>query len=110
MSLIHTFRPPVRGPFPWLAGLCLLALPAVVRAGGPIAGTTTGLPVRWDTSQSVTYVVDKGPLGSRNHATAVRLIERGFQPWMDAPLANAAIEPAGELSQDITGRNVLSFL
>jgi hypothetical protein len=111
MALIDTPCRLSRGCRVWLTALALLAgLPVAVWAGGPFLVTTSGQPFRWDSSQAIRYRVDKGALGTRNHDAAVRMVQQGFQTWLDVPTARIQVQPAGELTQDITGRNVMAFL
>jgi hypothetical protein len=87
-----------------------LALSGPARAGGPAFLTSDGQPYRWDNSQPVRYALDAGPLGPRSHEAAVRLVQQAFGVWENVPAARLQFGYAGQLSQDITARNMMSFL
>src|SRR5262245_13000004 len=98
---------------PWLLAFCgalLSVCPSPASAGGPLALTAKGQPFRWSTTRPLRYWVDAGPLGSRDHAQAIALIEAGFRTWQAASSAAPAVERPSEATRDLTGKNVLSYL
>jgi hypothetical protein len=88
----------------------LVVVQGSAQAGGPIVVTANGRPYRYDAARPVRYAVDGGPLGSRSHAEAVALAEQAFRTWAGVPTAQLRFEAAGELAQDIGGRDLLPFL
>jgi hypothetical protein len=112
MSSSQVFWSPAR--VSWRRGAAALALVAgtlsPVHAGGPFAVSSSGEPFRWDASKPVQYEVDRGPLGSRSHDTAVQFVNAAIDAWQKLPTARLEIQAAGELPRDITGRNVVEFL
>jgi hypothetical protein len=90
--------------------LSMVGCPGTAWAGGPVAAGTDGLPMSWDTSRPIRYQVDLGGLDTRSHETAVSIVQAAFRSWTSVPTAQLTVEYAGRLSQDITGRNVDSFL
>lgn len=79
----------------------------IVRAGLPIASTPSGNLVQW--RGSITYTPDQGALGSLSNAQAVALISEIFGVWESVPTASLSVQQSGQLSQDVTAANYLSF-
>jgi hypothetical protein len=92
------------------AAALLAAALSMARASGPLSYTTDGRAYRLDATKPVRWVVDAGPLGNRTHEQAVALTDRAWRTWEAVPTARLQFERAGELPQNIDGRNVMSFL
>ncbi|HZS06909.1 MAG TPA: pre-peptidase C-terminal domain-containing protein [Blastocatellia bacterium] len=95
-----------------LCGVMALTLASVggtrkVSAGLPIAATPSGNLVAW--RGNITYTVDQGTLGSLSNAQAAALVSDIFNVWMSVPTASLSIQQSGQLSQDVTAANYLSF-
>jgi hypothetical protein len=91
--------------------LVLLAgVPRVSRvdAGGPLLVTKSGSAFRW--RQRIPYTPDLGTLGRLSNSQAVALVAEAFQPWQNVSTARVQVQQDGQLSEDITERNVMSFL
>lgn len=88
----------------------LLGGPGTAEAGVPIYTGLAGEPLAFDTSVPVAYLLDRGEFGSRSHARAAELVAQAFQRWQQATGGRLKVQSAGELSQDLTGANVLLFL
>jgi hypothetical protein len=58
----------------------------------------------------VRFLVDRGALGRHSHDTAVAIARNGAGLWESVPSARLRFQAVGELSRDITGSSVLSFL
>jgi uncharacterized protein (TIGR03437 family) len=95
-----------------VCGALVLALAGVrsggkVNAGLPIAATPSGNLVGW--RGTVTYTPDQGALGSLSNAEAVALVNEIFGIWKSVPTASLDAQQNGQLSQDVTAANYLSF-
>lgn len=88
----------------------LLAVLSPVRAGGPLELDSENRPLRWDPATPVRYLVDRGPLGPHSHDAAVAMARDAAAMWESVPTARLRFQAAGELSRDITGSSVLTFL
>ncbi len=88
----------------------LLTAPGMALGGGPLAVTTDGVPVGWDTANPVPYHTDQGGLGSLSNTDAVALVETLFARWADVPTATIAFNRAGTTTVDINASNFGPFL
>ena len=80
----------------------LLTAPGMAIGGGPLAVTTDGVPVGWDTANPVPYHTDQGGLGSLSNTDAVALVETLFARWADVPTATIAFNRAGTTIIQVT--------
>ena len=107
-----------RFPASALAGAALILfalLPAAAHAGGPkfIAGVSyfnssvLGQPVRWPNGQ-VGYYIDQGPLNaSVSNQQATAMVDAAAALWSAVPTAGVALTDKGELSEDVSGSNIV---
>jgi hypothetical protein len=82
-------------------------------AGGPMyvtgpAATQPGQPYRWALNP-IPYQTDWGGLGNQTNAQANEIVSTGFQTWQNAATANIKFQYTGQLSNDITSDNILTF-
>ena len=88
----------------------VLAVPAALLAGGPLAVTTNGVPVGWNPATPVPYYTDRGALGSLSNTEAVALVKTLFARWQDVPTATIAFNRAGTTAVDVNASNFGPFL
>jgi len=98
-----------------LAGLLLLLLPPGIRAGEPkyVAGASyfnpsvMGKPIAWPQG-NVTYYTDQGNLSPLlNGSAADAFVADGFARWTAVSTAALSAVRGGQLSEDVSGANVL---
>jgi len=80
-----------------------------VNAGGPLLVTPSGRPYTW-ARRDRTYTPDQGRLGRLSNSDAVALVTAAFQVWGEVPTARIQFSQAGQLSQDVTHLNFMSFI
>lgn len=80
---------------------------APARAGLPLAVTPSGRMIAW--RSTITYHVDRGPLGALSNAQAVALVQELFQVWQDVPTASLSLQMAGMLPEDVTAANYATY-
>ncbi len=100
----------IRGFVGVMLFFCLIVPASIIKAGGPINVNNFGVPFRWDSSKIVMFVPDQGSLGFLSNSTAVQMVNELFQVWEDIPTALIRFSQDGQLSDDITGSNVLNIL
>ncbi len=81
----------------------------IANAAGPLLVNENGAPVLWDISQPVPFTPDQGSLGLLSNAEATQITRELFQLWEDVSTASITFQEEGQLTQDITGDNVLTF-
>lgn len=93
-----------------LAGLAL-AVSSPAFAGGPIAQCAPGQAFVWGSGgANIPFNPDMGDLVvPGDHAASVQLVVDAFQVWEDVSTATATYVNAGELPEDVTGANVLTY-
>jgi hypothetical protein len=74
---------------------------------GP-AASSPGQGFRWILS-SIPYKTDHGNLGNQNNTQANTLVSDAFNVWHTVSTANISFTQEGQLSQDITAANYLTF-
>ena len=98
-----------------LAGLALLLLPSMIRAGEPkyVAGTSfflpgiMGKPISW-ANGTVTYYTDQGNLSPLlNGSAADAFVADAFSRWTAVSTAALSANRGGQLSEDVSGANVV---
>jgi len=92
--------------------LCLLMATPVLFAGGPIARTNTGVPLRHPTTAPIQFNLDQGNLSnSWDHDTVKALVQSEFSDWDSVPGSLLRIEEGPELPSDVTSRSqIVTFL
>lgn len=92
--------------------LLILLFTPVLFAGGPIARTNTGVPLRHPTDAPVQYNLDLGDLSATwDHNTVKTLVASEFADWDSVPGSALRIEEGPELPVDITSRSqIISML
>ncbi|MGR3218396.1 MAG: hypothetical protein ACUZ8H_01080, partial [Candidatus Anammoxibacter sp.] len=93
-----------------IAIVCFCFSINIVNAGGPLSVNKNGEPVTWDASRPVPFTPDLGTLGMLSNSEAVQLTNELFNVWQDVPTASITFAQEGQLSEDVTGSNVLDFL
>ncbi len=99
-----------------VAFLVLVVLPQLSHAGGPryVAGSsyfnsgTKGVPLTW-TQGAVNYYTDQGDLSPLlPQAGANAFVADGFSRWTSISTAAISATLAGQLSEDVSGNNVIA--
>lgn len=84
--------------------LLFLLTPAIGFCGIP-SFSSHGLPVVWDTSQTITYRVDPGSLGQLQFNDALQLLQAAMDEWEALADSGIQFEYLGPTSADITPAN-----
>lgn len=88
---------------------CVLESVPSAMAGGPL-NILSGIPIRWDNSQPITYYLDPGKLGPFSHEEAAQLVRDSFSAWENAGYTSIRFVEAGLLDADVTRQNFRSFI
>lgn len=85
--------------------------PMRAHAGGALVYNPSGAPVVWDNSQTITYNLGTGKLGTLNNTRAALLITNAFQAWSSIPTAKLDLQEGDVLNdQMVNGATIFSFL
>jgi hypothetical protein len=91
----------------FIAGLVPLAAQAAA-PGSTI--TASGVPAKWDTTRSIVYNIDQGPLGKLSNSKAARVVLAAFEAWQKVDTAKLEFEESDPLDRDVTGANYDDFI
>src|SRR5215213_708773 len=90
----------------FIAGLVPLAAHAAAPGS---AITTSGVPYKWDTTRSIVYNIDQGPLGKLSNSKAARIVLAAFEAWQNVDTAKLEFEESDPLDRDVTSANFDDF-